>query len=68
MQSGVTSAVPSVDVTRTGTNESVKGGSVRFEETMQAGVSVWGAQENEEEPVTVEDLAIGVVEVVLQRF
>jgi len=71
MQSGVISAVPSVDVTRTGTIESVKGGSVRFEVTMQAGASVWGAQENDEVPDAVVDLEVltsDFFEVFWQRF
>jgi len=71
MQSGVISAVPSVDVTRTGTIESVKGGSVRFVVTMQAGASVWGAQENDEVPDTVVDLEVltsDFFEVFWQRF
>lgn len=67
MQSGVISAVLSVDVTRTETIEYVKGGSVRFVVTMHADASVWGAQVKEEESVTVEVLTFGVVEVVWQR-
>jgi len=66
MQSGLISTVPSVDVTRTGTIESVKGGSVRFVVTMHADASVWGAQEKGES-VTLEVLTFGVVVVVWQR-